>query len=99
MSHKAPSAASARGIVGGVIPTVLLLGLAAGFLLYRRAWWFVPLAAIGWAVGLAESGTCTGSCSPSAAVLGALNAAIGVSVAVALRWMITRTGRALHPIR
>jgi len=82
-----------------VIPTVLVLGFMAGLVIYRRAWWFVPVAAVAWALLVALAGSCAGSCSASAAVLGALNATVGVSVGVALRWVVTQTGRALHPIR
>jgi hypothetical protein len=82
-----------------VIPNVLVLGFVAGLLIYRRAWWLVPVAAVAWALVLALAGSCSGSCSVSAAVLGALNATVGVSVGVVLRWMITRTGRTLHSIR
>lgn len=80
-----------------MIPTVLGLGLIAGFLLYRRAWWFVPFAAIAWVLALQLSDTCAGTCGGSAAVLGALNAAVGVSVAVALRWTITRALNRYRP--
>jgi hypothetical protein len=80
-----------------VIPTVLVLSFIAGLVIYRRAWWLIPVAAIVWTIALSEAGTCTGACSPGAAAFAALNATVGVSVALAARWMVTRIGRTPRP--
>ncbi len=69
-----------------MIPTVLVLGFVAGLLFYRQAWWFVPVAAVAWAVV---------TWSASGAALGALNAIVGVAAAVAMRWLSTRAGRTI----
>lgn len=65
-----------------MIPTLLLVGLVLG------RWWrvVIPAAAIGWAVLLIVTGVDSGlSFAVAAALLGAINAAVGVVVFQAAR--------------
>jgi hypothetical protein len=71
-----------------VIPTVLVLGLVSGLLSLRFGWLFIPLAALAWAVALAQAGVCAGSCTSDALFLAAVNAAVGVAIGSVLRWSL-----------
>ena len=65
-----------------MIPTLLLVGLVLG------RWWrgVIPAAAIGWAVLLLATGVDSGlPFAAAAALLGAINAAVGVVVFQAAR--------------
>ncbi len=60
-----------------MIPTMILFGVVLG-----RWWWAaLPLAAISWPILLLASDTIDAGQIPGAAMLGLLNAAVGVGVA------------------
>ena len=68
-----------------MIPTVLILGFAAGLITGRIGALFIPLAGLAWSVGLSDPSTCDGVCGASAALLAAANAALGVGIGYAVR--------------
>jgi hypothetical protein len=74
-----------------VIPTLLLLGFVAGLL--PRGWCFVPAATVGWPVLGLLTGVDSGIVFIlGAAALGAVNAALGVLVGLALRRLVLGFG-------
>jgi hypothetical protein len=66
----------------------LVLGLVAGLVSLRFGWLFIPLAALAWAVGIAQADVCTGSCTSGALFFAAANAAVGVAIGSLLRWSL-----------
>lgn len=73
--RSAPGVPSTLEVVA-VIPTMILLGLVAGY------WWklALPTAAVIWPILLLASDTITMSQIPAAALLGLVNAAVGVTL-------------------
>jgi hypothetical protein len=63
-----------------VIPTILILGFAAGLMTGRLGVLFIPLAGLAWGLGLTESSSCDVTCGSGAALFAAINAAVGVGV-------------------
>lgn len=82
-----------------MIPTMILLGLVIGY------WWklALPVAAVIWPILLLASDTITTSQIPAAALLGLVNAAVGVAlvqgVLVAVRGIRHRASRATRASR
>lgn len=76
-----------------MVPTVLLLGFVTALVLGRWAWGFIPLAAVAWGVGLHEATTCVGGCVSGAALMGGINAAVGVAFGLVVRWPVTAFGK------
>lgn len=80
-----------------MIPTMILLGLVTGY------WWkfALPAAAAIWPLLLLASGTITASQIPASALLGLVNAAVGVAlvqgVLFAIRKVRHRATRATRP--
>jgi hypothetical protein len=67
-----------------MIPTMILFGLILG-----RWWWLaLPLAAAGWPILLLVTDTIGAGQIPLAALLGLLNAAVGVVVLQAVLWVL-----------
>jgi hypothetical protein len=64
-----------------VIPTAIVAGLLLG--LWIR-WWAVPIVAVGWAVVIAF-GHAPSALAVGGGLFGAVNAAVGVMFALALR--------------
>lgn len=85
--------------VMAVIPTMILLGLVTGY------WWkfALPAAAVIWPILLLASNTITPSQIPASALLGLVNAAVGValvqSVLFTVRKVRHRASRATQPSR
>lgn len=82
-----------------MIPTMILLGLVVGY------WWkfALPAAAVIWPILLLATGTITPSQIPASALLGLVNAAVGVavvqSVVFTVRRARRRASRATRPSR
>lgn len=81
-----PMARSA-GSVGGVIPSMLLVGLVLGAVLFRRRIALAvigALAAVGWAVGIALGDDGSPATALGGLLLAAANLAVGVLFGAAL---------------
>ena len=82
-----------------MIPTMILLGLVTGY------WWklALPAAAVIWPILLLAADTITTSQIPAAALLGLVNAAVGVAlvqgVLVAVRGIRHRASRSTRASR
>lgn len=82
-----------------MIPTMVLLGLVTGY------WWkfALPTAAVIWPILLLVSDTITASQIPASALLGLVNAAVGVALAQAVLFTVRkvrhRASRATRPSR
>ena len=71
-----------------MIPTAIIGGLLLG--LWLR-WWAIPIVAVGWVLMIAA--VLDLSSAPAAALLGAVNAAVGVLFAVAFRKLFAVAAR------
>ena len=75
-----------------MIPVAILVGLLAGLSAGRLGWWAIGIVAVAWPVLLVVTDVDSGSSFfVGAAALAAVNAAIGVAVGNAGRWLITET--------
>jgi hypothetical protein len=73
------------------------MGLVAGGLWGRKGSWVVPIAAIAWPVLLIGDDVDSGvAFFVGAGLLAAANAAVGVALALGLRWLGGSIARATH---
>ena len=72
-----------------MIPILLAVGFVAG--LFQRGWLFIPVAAVGWPIALILTDVDSGvGFFLAAALVGALNATVGVAVGAGIRSLIGR---------
>ena len=82
-----------------MVPTLLAVGFVAG--LFPRGWFFIPVAAVGWPIALILTDVDSGvGFSMTAALVGAMNATVGVAEGAGIRVEGSEARRALlHPMR